>query len=216
MNNNINISYTDEFEQLLKEEAEKAESMSILHNYSYIRYNSFSIYINIPVIIISSIIGFLSPIELFHNQSIFLGALSVFVALLKTIDNYFDYTKRSEAHRITSLTYMKISKYIQIQLSLEKDVRIKAKDILDIISNDLQALKDAEPLVHNVIINEYNKKYKDEKTAKPAICNGLTEIKINKKTLIDINQNKSNIDIKIINDINKNPENNKKINKIII
>jgi len=212
MTNNLNITYTDEFEQLLKEEAEKAESMSILHNYSYIRYNAFSIYINIPVIVLSSLIGFVSPINLFNEQSIMLGAMSVFVAILKTIDNYFDYTKRSEAHRLTSLSYMKISKYIQIQLSLEKDVRIKAKDLLDIITNDLQALKDAEPLIHKIIIKQYNEKYKDEKTTKPAICNGLTEIKINKKTLNEININKHNIDIKIIN-----PENpDRKINKINI
>jgi len=212
MTNNLNITYTDDFEQLLKEEAEKAESMSILHNYAYIRYNTFSIYINIPVIVLSSIIGFLSPLVLFNEQSIMLGAMSVFVAILKTIDNYFDYTKRSEAHRLTSLSYMKISKYIQIQLSLEKDVRIKAKDLLDIITNDLQALKDSEPLIHKIIIKQYNQRYKDEDTTKPAICNGLTHIKINKKSLIELNNNKHNIDIKIIN-----PENpDRKINKINI
>lgn len=215
MSNNLNISYTDEFETLLKEEAEKAESMSILHNYSYIRYNSFSIYINIPVIILSSIIGFISPIDSFNNQNIFLGALSVFVAILKTIDNYFDYTKRSEAHRITSLSYIKISKYIQIQLSLEKDVRIKAKDLLDIIINDLQSLKESEPLIHKVIISQYNHKYKDEKTSKPSICNGLTEIKINKKNMLEIDKNDSKIDIRIIDNANqRNPD--KKITKINI
>lgn len=210
MTNNLNITYTDEFEQLLKEEAEKAESMSILHNYAYIRYNSFSIYINIPVIVLSSLIGFLSPLNLFQEQNVFLGVMSIFVGILKTIDNYFDYTKRSEAHRLISLSYMKISKYIQIQLSLEKDVRIKAKDLLDIIINDLQALKDSEPLIHKIIIRQYNERYKDETTTKPAICNGLTEIKINKKTLVE-NTNK-HIDIKIIN-----PENpDRKINKINI
>jgi len=179
--NPINVSYTDEFENLLKEESEKAESMGILHSMSSQKYNYLSIFINIPVIVLSSIIGFLSPLTLFPNQAIFLGSLSILVAILKTIDNYFDWTKRGEAHRITGLNYTKISKLIQIQLSLEKDCRIIANDLLTIITTDLQNLKDAEPAIPQDIINNFKAKYKDETTARPAIANGLTRVIINKK-----------------------------------
>jgi len=179
--NSSTISYTDEFETLLKEESEKAECMSILHSMAWQTYTKYSVSINIPVIVLSSIIGFLSPLELFDGQNIMLGGISILVAILKTLDNFFDWTKRSENHRITNLTYSKISKFIQIQLSLEKECRITADDILTIITNDLQNLKDSEPPIPSFIINDFNMKYKEDKTARPSITNGLTKVVINKK-----------------------------------
>lgn len=180
---NINLIYTDDFETLLKEEAEKAECMALLHSKAYEKFNNISIRLNIPVIVISSAIGFLSQVpNIVHNQNIYLGAISILVAILKTIDNFFDYTKRSECHRMTSLNYNKISKLIQIQLSLEKEVRIRAGDLLKVISSDIQNIKDAEPLIPDDIIDKFKNKYGDEPTAKPSITNGLTIIKINKNS----------------------------------
>jgi hypothetical protein len=177
----MNIHYSSEFENLLKEEAEKSEAMSILHTKSYEKYQKYSIGINIPVIVLSSVIGFLSPISIFPNQGLFLGALSIGVAILKTTDNYFDFTKRCETHRMTSLNYIKISKYIQLQLSLEKDCRVKAGDLFGLIQNDLQNIRDSEPLIPQEVIDKFNSKYRDEPTCKPAITNGLTQIRINSK-----------------------------------
>ena len=175
------IHYSHEFENLLKEEAEKSESMSILHTKSYEKYQKYSIQINIPVIVLSSIIGFLSPLALFPNQGLLLGGLSIGVAILKTVDNYFDFTKRCETHRMTALNYLRISKFIQLQLSLEKECRVKPSDLFQLIQNDLQNIRDAEPLVPSEVIHGFNMRYKDEPTAKPAITNGLTQIRINSK-----------------------------------
>jgi hypothetical protein len=179
----ITVSYTNEFETLLKEESEKAEAMSILHSMNHGKFNKYSVGINIPVIIFSSLIGFLSPLTLFDKQSILLGAMSILVAIAKTIDSYMDFTKRTETHRVIGLNYAKISKFIQIQLSLEKDCRINAKDLLDYIQNDLQNLKDQEPMISKSVIEEFNIRYRDEQTAKPSITNGLTIVRINKQSL---------------------------------
>lgn len=157
--------------------------MSILHAMSHSYLNRLSVGVNIPVIILSSIIGFLSPLELFDKQAILLGALSILVAIAKTIDSYMDFTKRTETHRVIGLNYSKISKFIQIQLSLEKDCRINAKDLLEYITQDLQNLKDQEPIISRKIIDQFNMRYKDEQTAKPAITNGLTAVKINKQSI---------------------------------
>jgi hypothetical protein len=173
------ITYSNDFEVLLKDEAEKAEAMSILHIKSYQRFNRFSIMINIPVIVLSSVIGFLAPLQMFENQAILLGSLSIFIAMLKTVDNFFDFTKRCETHRMTSLNYGRISKMVQIQLSLERDCRIKAQDLFEMITNDLQNIREAEPIIPDPIIRTFNQKYGKETTAKPAITNGLTVVKIN-------------------------------------
>jgi hypothetical protein len=176
------VSYTAEFEDLLKAESERAEAMSILHIRSHERFNKFSIGINIPVIVLSSLVGFLSPLSLFDGQTILLGGMSILIAIAKTVDSYMDFTKRTETHRVMSLSYSKISKYIQIQLSLEKECRVVARDLLDYISNDLSNLKDSEPIIPQIIIRDFNEKYGHEPTSKPAITNGLTIVRINKES----------------------------------
>lgn len=204
------ISYTDDFEYLLKQEAEKAESMSILHSKANAKFSKFSIGINLPVIILSGSIGFLNPLDLFTDQALFLGSLSIFVSILKTLDSYFDWSKRCETHRMVSLAYIKISKFIQLQLSLKRECRIEANDLLKLILNDLQNIRDAEPLIPNDIIKEFNIQYQKEETTKPAICNGLTDIHINKSPRIlnvDIG-NPFDDEFKI--NIDNNMENNKK------
>jgi hypothetical protein len=82
---------------------------------------------------------------------------------------------------MVALNYHRISKFIQLQLSLEKDCRVKPQDLFQLIQNDLQNIRDAEPLIPSSIIKLFNEKYKDEPTAKPAITNGLTQIRINQK-----------------------------------
>ena len=154
--------------------------MSILHRNCHKKFNRYSVYINIPVIIVSSIIGFLSPLTLFAHQEVLLGAVSIAVGILKTIDSYFDVTKRSETHRMTSLCYMRISRWIRLQLSLEQECRIPAKDLYDVIIKDLQNVREGEPIIPRDIIDAFNSQYGSEHTAKPAIVNGLTIIKINR------------------------------------
>jgi|688.fasta_scaffold633939_1 hypothetical protein len=183
MDSKIVVDYTDEFEQLLKDEAERAESMGILHQMSGVLYSKYSNYINVPVILLSSAVGFLSPIKIFEDQSIFLGAMSLFISAIKTIDNYFDLTKRAEGHRQTALNYIRISKYIEIQLSLERECRMVATDLLNLITNDIQNLKDSELQIPSIVIKRFLLKYQSETTKLPAICNGLTTIKINKNIL---------------------------------
>ncbi len=64
-----------QLEQLLKDEAEFAESLSVLHRLSYTRYNMFSSIVSIPIIVISSITGYMTAQDMgWENSSIFLGS----------------------------------------------------------------------------------------------------------------------------------------------
>ena len=173
----MTLQYNHDVEELFKVEAEKAEGMSLLHGMSFKKYSYFSVLINIPVIVLSSIVGFLSTIDMFPEQNYMIGALSIFIAIIKTMDSYFSWTQRSENHRIIGLAYIKISKFIQIQLALEREFRIEAADMLKVIQNDLQNLREAENVIDDDIILEFNNKHKTG--TKPTICNGLTEITVN-------------------------------------
>jgi hypothetical protein len=180
LDDNKFVAYTPHFTQLLKQESEKAECLSVLHSKCHARFNKFSVCINIPVILVSSMVGFLSSMNLFGGSNVLLGALSMFVAFLKTLDTYFDCTKRSEAHRLVGLRYDRIASFIRIQLSLEEAVRISPKDMLDIITNDMQNLKDSEPMIPPVVVNiflaEHKSQNKMNATSLPAICEGLRPV----------------------------------------
>lgn len=180
MNNNMeNLTYTTEFEELLKAESEKAEAMWVMHQMSHLYYSRLSMLVNVPVIVLSAFGGFLNALDAFPNSNIYLGVLSVLVAIIKTLDSYFDWTKKSEGHRIVGLAYAKVAKLIQIQLALQRDCRIRARDLYDVITNDIQNLRDQEHCIVDGIISKFQKKYGDEPTSKPTIANGLTRIVIN-------------------------------------
>ena len=77
------IDYNSDLEYLLKIHAEECESFSILHRYSFEKYSERSNYINIPVIILSSAIGFATGIDIgYDKMNIILGVSSIFVGII--------------------------------------------------------------------------------------------------------------------------------------
>jgi len=175
------IQYNNDLEQLLKEQAEQAESYSILHNLSHEKYQFRSNIINIPVIVLSSVIGLLTGMNIKNDDMfIILSTGSIFVSVIKSIDSYFQLQKRAEGHRICGLTFSQISKKIQIELSLTREQRQNPKDMLTLIKTDLKNLFDISPIIDPDIISKYNDLYADEtEVSKPPITNGLTRVKIN-------------------------------------
>jgi len=179
--NAIVITYNDQLEQLLKENSEECESLSILHRMSYEKYNKRSNYINIPVIILSSAIGFITGIDLQYDQmNVILGVGSVFVGIIKSVDTYFQLAKRAESHRICSLQFSQISKKLQIELTLHRRQRATAENMMNIVKTDIKNMQDIAPLIDDDIIEIYNSKYRRYKRVKkPNFVNGLTEVKVN-------------------------------------
>lgn len=184
-NNETVIFYNNDLEQLLAQSAEECESLGILHLASYEKYNKLSNIINIPVIILSSGIGFITGIDLnYDRMNIILGIGSVFVGIIKSIDSYFQLGKRAESHRMCALQYTQINKKIQIELSLCREQRQTAKDMLSIIKTDIKNLQDISPVIDQEIIREYNLKYgKYKNVKKPNFVNGLTVVKVNSNSL---------------------------------
>jgi len=184
-NNENVIFYNNDLEQLLAQSAEECESLGILHLASYEKYNKLSNIINIPVIILSSGIGFITGIDLnYDKMNIILGIGSVFVGIIKSVDSYFQLGKRAESHRMCALQYTQINKKLQIELSLCREQRQTAKDMLSIIKTDIKNLQDISPVIDQEIIKEYNLKYgKYKNVKKPNFVNGLSSVKINANSL---------------------------------
>jgi len=185
-----NLSYDTDIEILLKANAEECESLSLLHRSSYEKYNKLSNIINVPVIVLSSAIGFATGIEIGYEKiNIVLGVASIFVGIIKSIDSYFALPKRAEGHRICSLQYAQINKRIAVELSLKREQRQNPKDMLGLIKTDMKNLADIAPLIDYDIIETFKNKYKDSEghfaTTTANICNGLTPVVINRTEVVE-------------------------------
>jgi hypothetical protein len=182
----IIITWNDSLETLVAEEAEKCGGLSWLHSECERYFSVHTNWIALPVIILSTVNGFLSGSSqtIFSNpqtSSIGLGVVSLFTGVLSTIGSYFSWAKRTEAHRISAIQYQKIAKFLAIELSLPKSERVAAKDILKITREQIERLMEISPAVPELIITRYKNRFKNtNNVAQPEIIEGFKKVHINK------------------------------------
>jgi len=180
------ITWNDSLETLVAEEAEKCGGLSWLHIECEKYFSNYTNWIALPVIILSTVNGFLSGSSqtIFTNAqtaSIGLGVVSLFTGVLSTVGSYFAWAKRTEAHRISAIQYQKISKFLAIELSLPKSERVAARDILKITRDQIERLLEISPAVPDSILKKYKEKFKEtEDVAHPEIIKGFKKVYINK------------------------------------
>lgn len=176
------VHWNTQLEELLSKEGERALCFSWLHSKSQKRYAAFDTNIALPAIILSTVAGTgsIASQSLFNgapSASVAIGFISLGVGVINTISNYFAFAKRSESHRISSLTYAKVHKFIVIELSLPRSERMKAKDMLKIIREQLERLNETSPQIPDAIIRVFNEKFHNETDiTKPEITNGLDPV----------------------------------------
>ena len=184
--NTQNVEWTNNLENYFKEIGEKSLCLSILHKNSENKYSKKAQYIDLPVIIFSTICGSLSlsAKSLFGvaNEQIAMtgvGVLSLFTGVLGTIQAYFMFNRRAENHRNSYLEYSKLYRFCKVELGLPREQRITAKDLLKIINDQFERLNELSPMIPTDVISSFKpklKKYPD--VSVPEIANGLEAIAI--------------------------------------
>ena len=179
---NENINWSSNLEIYLKSISEKSMCLSVLHKTSEKKYSSKAYYIDLPVIILSTICGSasLSAKSLFGEEnekisSTIIGCLSLTAGLLNTINSYFSYGRRAENHKNSYLEYNKLSRFIAIQLGLPRLERMQAKDLLKLVNDSYNRLLEMSSNIDDDLIKNFKKKYKIYKTiiTFPNECNGV-------------------------------------------
>jgi hypothetical protein len=178
------MEFNSQLESVVSSEGEKSLSYMWLHDRSQKKYSKLSNMINIPVIILSTVagassIGSESLFKGFELAPVIIGIVSIIVGILSTLTSYFNFEKRSEGHRISSIQYYKVYNFIKIELSLPREQRTNVNDFLKLIREDLERLKEISPMVPDSVILEYRKKFdvsEYKEISKPEICNGLSSI----------------------------------------
>lgn len=176
------VSWTDRLEEYFASSAEKAHCLSLLHKQSEALYSGRKTFIELPVIVGSAVIGFLNAgsTTMFQDPkiaSVALGVGSLVVSVLQTINTYFSWSKRAEGHRIASIQYSRLYRFLSIEMSLPRGERLPPSDLLKQTKDTYDRLQEISPLLPALILGEFRKKYdKETEISKPEEANGLERV----------------------------------------
>lgn len=179
-----NITWNPQIEKYFADTGEKAHCLSWCHKKAEALYSMRKTWIDLPVIVISGVTGFLSAgsTSLFNDpqmSSIALGVASLFVSILNTTGSYFGWAKRAEGHRISAIHYSKLYRFLSIEMSLPRDERMTPADLLKLTRDTYDRLQEISPMIPADVIREFQHKFKNEKDiSKPEEANGLEHITI--------------------------------------
>ena len=183
----IPITWSDRLEEYFASTGERSNCLSWLHYHSELYYAKRRTFIDLPVIIFSGVIAFLNAASssLFENDtkmaSIALGIGSLVVSILNTIGSYFSWAKRAENHRLSSIAYAKLFRFISVEMNLPRNERIRPNDLLKMVKDRYDQLQETSPAIPLTVVNDFKSRFsvqKYEKISRPIECNGLEEIKI--------------------------------------
>jgi hypothetical protein len=157
-----------------------------LHNFGQRKYKKKYHHLQIPIIILSTLTGTANfatdsyvPEGFKHGFSAGVGSLNLFCGILGTLLSFLRYSEIYEGHRIAALAWSKLSRNIEIELSLQDIKRKPCRDFLKICRSEYDNLLESSPNIDLDIIRDFNRKFNDDypDVRKPVICNGLKEIK---------------------------------------
>lgn len=176
------ISWTKELEEYFSHTGEKAHCLSYLHKKAEQKYSTTTMWIDLPVIILSVLNGAVSvgSQSLFGNSefaSVGVGGVALLTGILNALGSYFSWSRRCEAHKISSINYAKLYRFLSIEMSLPRDERMTPADLLKYSKSEYDRLQEISPLIPPNIINDFRKRFGSIKDVSfPEEANGLHPI----------------------------------------
>jgi len=178
------IKWNSWLEEYFASTGEKAHCLSWCHKQAEALYSRRRNFIDIPSIVLSSVIGFLNAgsSSMFSDattSSIALGVGSLTVGVLQTVNTYFNWSKKAEGHRIAAIQYSKLYRFLNIEMSLPREERMSPHDLLKYTKDYYDRLQEISPLIPPEIIKDFKKKFeKETEISKPEEANGLEKITV--------------------------------------
>jgi hypothetical protein len=183
----ITSSWNESQEKLLKSIAERSNCMRWLHTQCNLHFESMNFWFTIPNVIISTLNGSftMSLDSLFPDtgsqkaaQTV-IGLISIFSAVLITMNQYVKSQQMMEAHRAAGLSYAKLYRMIMNELSLRRDQRSNGLEFMKLVRAEIDRLENTAPSILPSIIKKFNTQFKDRNIEKPEIAGDLDEVEIN-------------------------------------
>ena len=183
----ISSSWNDSQEKLLKGIAERSNCMRWLHTQCNLKFESLNFYFTIPNVIISTLNGSftMSLNSLFPDPdtqkvaTTIIGLISIFSAVLITMNQYVKSQQMMEAHRAAALAYGKLYRMIMNELSIPRDQRSNGFDFLKIVKVEIDRLENTSPNIIPSVILKFNIQFASVNIEKPEIAGDLDPVEIN-------------------------------------
>lgn len=178
------IHWSSQLEALIASEAERARGLAWIHMKAEQIFSRRNNCIQIPVIILSTLAGTASvgSSSLFPQDamvgSVVIGMVSIVCGILNTIQSYFSFSRKAEAHRIAYLSYSKLFTYISVELSLPRTERLLPEKVLTDLRTQIERLAETTPTPPQQVLDLFNTRFakEDERIARPYEVNGLHKI----------------------------------------
>jgi hypothetical protein len=182
----VSVSWNKRLEEYFAHTGEKAHCLSWIHRKSEEMYSARSVWIDLPVIVLSTLNGAVSvgSDSLFNGSpfaSVGVGIVALLTAILSTVGSYFSWSRRAEGHRISSLNYAKLYRFLSIEMALPRHERMSPNDLLKYVKTEYDRLSEISPLVPPAIVSLFRERFdepKYEAISKPEDANGLHPIEI--------------------------------------
>lgn len=179
------VTWNTSLEEYFSDQGEQAHGLSLLHKQSESLYSRRRTWIELPVIAISSITGFLSvgSTSMFEGEqmasSVALGVCSLLVSVMQTVNTYFGWAKRAEGHRISSIQYSRLHRHLKIEMGLPRDQRQSPGELLKYVRDAVDRLQETSPLLPTEVVADYKRKYAGiTDISHPPETNGLEKVTV--------------------------------------
>ena len=186
--------WTKEQEVLLAKWSDYASCYRWLHTRTETKLSYSNNLITIPVIILSTVTGSASVglsglvgdnAEAQKYSQISIGMVSLLVAIMTTLGNFFRFAQNSEAHRSAAIQWGKFNRMISAELSQKPDDRMDSLDFINLCKQDLDRLIEQSPQIPRESVKEFQAEFDSiVDLKKPDVCNNLehTQVYNNDKT----------------------------------
>lgn len=183
----ILMTWNEHQEQLLKGIAERSNCMRWLHTESSQYFDNLNFYFTIPNVVISTLNGSftMSLTSLFPDPAVqksattVIGLISIFSAVLITMNQYVKSQQMMEAHRAASLSYGKLYRIIMNELALRRDQRTNGLEFLKMVRVEIDRLENTAPSIPPFIIKKFTLQFAEREIEKPEIAGDLDPINVN-------------------------------------
>lgn len=143
--------WDDDFEKICAHMIDEAQINTFLHIKSFNSYSAWSSAFQIPIIILSAIVGsanFASNTFGKYRDNIILiiGGVSILIAIISSIAQYLKLSELKESHRMSSFHWEKFYNKLKVQLMLKREYRRRLPDFYDDVLTEYQRLKEISPI----------------------------------------------------------------------
>ena len=183
MDDERDLHWNSQLEDVIAKSGEECRGYAWIHQKSEVIYSRYESLVSIPVIVLSTVGGFLSAssgsvLPSSPETNMIFGGLSVTVGILQTLNSKFGWGKRAEGHRLAYLSYSEMFNFIDVELKLQRSERMNPDDLIKMVRETMKRLASTSPPMPESVLKQFKKQFESERVSKPAEANGLVKITI--------------------------------------